>query len=340
MASQHNIGIIGFGWAGQQHARALAQMPDRAQVVAVAETNESVRQRVAQTNHDWKVTADYRELLALPHLDAVSICLPHNLHAPVAIEAARAGRHVLVEKPLASTLTEADAMIEAAQAAGVVLMVAENVRFHATYQAVASRLQQGILGELFLLRIAREHNEWSYLRERPWFLTDQDAGIMLSGGVHDLELMRMLGGEAEHIYAVQGPKSIPEMQADDNAVAVAGLRGGIVGVIVETFGLHTPRAGVFGSVHGRQGSLWFDEDTLRLYRHEVDDQKDALETIPIEQHDTFVAEMAHFLDCLDNRQQEPVTSGRRARAGLAAVMAAYESMRTGQRIQLSDYSAG
>jgi predicted dehydrogenase len=330
-----NIGVIGFGWAGEQHARALKQLSDRAQLVGVAESNESVLQRVAQVDPRLFVTKDYRELLLLPQLDAVSICLPHKLHAPVAIAAAKAGRHVLVEKPLASTLPDADAMINAANSAGVVLMVAENVRFHDTYLAVASRLEQGILGPLFLIRIAREHNRRAYLRERPWFLADDDAGIMMSGGIHDLELLRMLGGEVEHIYGAQGTKAFPEMNADDNSVAVAGLHSGAVGIIVETFGLRTPQSGVFGSVHGQQGSLWFEETSLRLYLGDVDNEQNAVETVKIQPRDTFVAEMAHFLDCLGTPQHEPVTSGRRARAALAAVQAAYQSMSTGRRISLA-----
>lgn len=332
-----NVGIIGFGWAGGQHARALSQLSDRAQLVGVAESNVSKLQRVPQVENRLFLTPDYRELLSLPQLDAVSICLPHNLHAPIAIEAAKAGRHILVEKPLATNVSDAEAMITAANSAGVVLMVAENVRFDATYQAVASRLQQGLLGPLFLIRIAREHNRRAYLRERPWFLVDDDAGIMMSGGIHDLELLRMLGGEIEHIYGVQGTKAFPEMNADDNSVAVASLHSGVVGIIVETFGLRTPRPGVFGSVHGQRGSLWFEETRLRLYRGDVDGEQNAVETVNIQPQDTFVAEMAHFLDCLRIPQHEPVTSGHRALAALAAVQAVYESMRTGRRVYLDDY---
>jgi UDP-N-acetyl-2-amino-2-deoxyglucuronate dehydrogenase len=331
-----NVGIIGFGWAGGQHARALQQLSDRAQLVGVAESNAAALQRAAQIDRGLFLTTNYHELLALPQLDAVSICLPHNLHASVAIEAAQAGRHILVEKPLASTLSDADAMISAANSANVVLMVAENVRFNAAYLAVASRLQEGILGPLFLIRIAREHNRRAYLRERPWFLLDGDAGIMMSGGVHDLELLRMLGGEVEHIYGVQGPKGFPEMQADDNSVAVASLHSGAVGIIVETFGLRTPQSGVFGSVHGLLGSLWFQETQLRLYRRDVDNEQNAVETVVIQPQDTFIAELAHFLDCLITPKLEPVTSGRQVRATLAAVQAAYESMRTGRRVYLSE----
>jgi predicted dehydrogenase len=336
VSARHHIGIIGYGWAGEQHARALEHWSSRAQLVGVAESNPAAARRLEGAGQVPRVTRDYRELLALPQLEAVCICLPHNLHATVALDALKAGHHVLIEKPLASSLAEADGMLAAARDAGRILMVAENVRYHATYLQVASLVQQGILGPLFLIRVAREHNERGYLKERPWFLTDPDAGIMLSGGVHDLELLRMLGGEIEHVYAVQGPKAIAEMQADDNAVAVVGLRSGAVGVIVETFGLRTPRAGVFGSVHGHAGSLWFDEDTVRVYQNDVDDKPEAVETTNVEQQDTFVAEMAHFLDCLDDPRQEPLTSGRKARITLAAVEAAYESMRTGQRISLPD----
>jgi predicted dehydrogenase len=333
------LGIIGFGWAGEQHARALGQLRDRAELAGIAEIAEPVARRAAQ---DWGApfwTTDYRALLSGGRCEAVSICLPHQLHAAVALEAAQAGLHVLVEKPLASSLAEADAMIAAAKAAGVRLMVAENVRYDTLYRKAAEIAASGELGQIYLVRIAREHNMREYLHKRPWFLADGDAGIMTSGGIHDFELLRMLAGEIAHVYALQGSKAFPEMRADDNAVALAGMQNGAAAVLVETFSLRTPRPGVACSVHGSLGSLWLEAGHIRVYTAEQDGQPHLAQTVEAAKNDTFVAEIAHFLDCLDRPDTEPLTSGQEARKPLAAVLAAYESMRTGQRVDLSSFTS-
>jgi predicted dehydrogenase len=278
-------------------------------------------------------TTGYQKLLATGQLDAVSICLPHHLHASAVLAAAEAGLHVLVEKPLATTLAEADAMIEAAAQQGVCLMVAENVRFDATYQRVAEIVQTGALGELFLVRISREHQMHEYLRARPWFLEQPSGGILASGGIHDFELLRMVAGEIEHVYALAPAKVFPEMVADDTSVVLAGLANGAAAVLVESFALRTPTPGVQGAIHGAAGSLWFSGDTIQLYRNVEDGQPEAVETIAIAPTNTFHAELAHFLDCLDSGST-PITSGVEERKPLAAVLAAYESVRRGERVYL------
>lgn len=331
---QWRIGIIGCGWAGSQHARVLRTLADRAALVAVADRDAAVAQAQATA---WGVptwVSDYRELLTATELDAVSICLPHSLHCEAAIAAAEAGLHILVEKPLAATLAEADRMIAAATHHHVCLMVAENVRFNATYQRVAELLQTGAVGEIFLVRLSREHHMRDYLRARPWFLSEPSGGILMSGGIHDFELVRMLAGEIRHVYALTPRKVFDEMTADDTGIVVAGLASGAAASLMESFATRTPTPGVLGTVHGTQGTLWFNGDTIRLYCADQDGQLDAVEEIKIPQVDTFEAEMRHFLDCLDSGAT-PVTSGEEERKPLAAVIAAYESVASEQRVDLA-----
>lgn len=325
------IGIIGCGWAGQQHAQALQALAQRVELCAVVDTDIALAKAKAQ---EWQVpvwTSDYHQILDPAQLDAVTVCLPHDLHAPVSIEALNQGLHVLVEKPLANTLAEADAMIAAAAAANRRLMVAETVRFHQTYLKVVELLQSGLLGDLFMIRISREHEMHAYLRQRPWFLEQESAGIMVSGGIHDFEIVRMLGGDIEHVYGLVGRKVLPEMVADDTSVALAGLRSGVAAVISESFSLKTPRPGVHGAVHGSRGSLWFYNEQIQTYTASQDGRPDSVETITVEARNTFEAEIEHFLDCLDDGA-EPITSGRDQRKPLAAVVATYESFKLGRRV--------
>ena len=328
------IGIIGCGWAGSQHAQAVQALADRAVLAAVADRNTDVAQRKAK---EWNVstwTSDYRELLTKTRLDAVSICLPHSLHSEAAVAAAEAGLHLLVEKPLAPTLAEADRMIEAAAKQGVCLMVAENTRFDPTYLRVLELLESGVLGEIFLVRVSREHQMHDYLRARPWFLTEPSGGILMSGGIHDFELVRMLAGEIAHVYALTPRKVFTEMVADDTGVVVAGLASGATATLVESFAIRTPTPGVQGAVHGTQGTLWFNGDMIQVYRAEQDGHPEAVEEVRVPPVNTFEAEMRHFLDSLDSGAT-PITSGEEERKPLAAVVAAYASMQRGERVHLS-----
>jgi predicted dehydrogenase len=330
------VGIIGCGWAGEQHARAVRQLPARAELCALADIDVGLVEARAAA---WQVphwTTDYRTLLARGQLDAVSICLPHHLHAPVAIEAAQNGLHVFVEKPLAVTLAEADEMIAAAEAASVHLVVAETVRFSATYTRAAQLVQEGSLGDLLLVRISREHQMHDYLRQRPWFLEQASGGIIYSGGIHDFELLRMLAGEIVHVYGLVGRRALPRMVGDDTSVILAGLAGGRVGVLVESFSLRTPTPGVHVTVHGSGGSMWCTQDRIRVYTAPQDGRQDLVEEIAVPPGDTFQAEISHFLDCLDG-VSEPVTSAREERKPLLAVLAAYDSIERGERVSLADY---
>ena len=110
MPKRWRVGIIGCGWAGERHAQVLAKLKDRADLCATADIDPAFAQGKASAWHVPRWTDDHRQLLHTEILDAVSLCLPHSLHAPAAIAAARAGLHVLVEKPLATTLHEADAI--------------------------------------------------------------------------------------------------------------------------------------------------------------------------------------------------------------------------------------
>ena len=350
MTKTWRVGIIGCGWAGEQHVRAVGELPGRATVVAAADIHEQAAKSLAQTHRIEHWTSDYRELLAERGLDAVAVCLPHHLHAPVSIEAAASGLHVLVEKPLANTLEEADRMIAASEGAGKVLMVAENVRFEAQYRRAAEIIEAGVIGAPFLFRVSREHQMHAYLYARPWFLREPSGGITYSGGVHDFELIRSLGGEIERVYAVRAPKVLKEMSGDDTSVAIADLASGAKAVLTESFSIRTPYPGVHGEVFGDKGSLWFYGEELRLYTSDQDGQPELLERIVLggdaprearmaHQGDTFVAEWVHFLDCLDGIEATPITSGREGRKPLAVVLAAYRSMELGRPVSVLELEA-
>jgi predicted dehydrogenase len=172
----------------------MSSLDSRVEVLAVCDSKIEEARRSAK---DWgipHVFTSYRDILERKDIAAVSICLPHSLHARITVEALAAGKHVLVEKPLAVSLSDADRMREALEQYGRVLMVVENVRFDPLYKGLQDLLREGTVGTVIMIRLSRIHNFRQNLEERRWFLQEPSGGIMFSGGIHDVEAVRMLCG--------------------------------------------------------------------------------------------------------------------------------------------------
>ena len=344
---ERGVAIIGCGWAGARHARAYLDAGAALRWLIDAERDraEEMRRALGAGGAASRAGTDYREALRDPTVDAVSICLPHDLHAAVALAAAAAGKQILCEKPLAATLAEADRMIAAADAAGVVLMVAENERFDPTLVRVGELLRDGVIGTPALVQIGREcYLRDSFLRERPWFLDARAAagGIMMSGGVHDFATLLALIGEIESVHALRAPQRFAEMEGDDTSVALIRFWGGAVGTLIESFLMKSLTTAAGPEVHtlridGELGSLTVGADRrIRFFSERPDYQPNGqllAHELHVPEADTFALEITHFLDAIA-RGTEPITSGRRQRAALACVLAAYRSMETGGPVAL------
>ncbi|HEX5689136.1 MAG TPA: Gfo/Idh/MocA family oxidoreductase, partial [Roseiflexaceae bacterium] len=150
-ASPLRVGVIGAGWPGERHAEGY-QALGTAKVVAVSDLDANRRAAFAALYGVPRTYADYNDLLADPEVEAVSIALPNFLHAPVAIAALTAGKHVLCEKPPAVTLAEAHAMAEAAKHHGRLLVYALQRRFNPASEMLRERLAEGTLGEIYHAR--------------------------------------------------------------------------------------------------------------------------------------------------------------------------------------------
>lgn len=343
MEPKMRVAVVGCGWAGTRHARALEQCG--AEVRWAVDVDRARAEMLAGRRPGVRVSTEYREALDDPGVDAVDVCLPHSLHAPVAVDAARAGKHVLCEKPIAATLEEADRMIEAADRAGVILMVAENVRFSPLYRKVRDLLADGAIGRPALIQMTREcYLTRSFLEDRRWFLDRRAAagGIMMSGGIHDFETMRMLIGEVESVRALRARQRFTEMEGDDTSVALVRFRDGTVGTLVESFVMKSLATAAGPEVHtlridGDLGSLSVrDGQTIRVFSERPEYLPGgslAQHDLYVPEADTFALEIAHFLESVQARQ-EPITSGRSQRAPLEIVLAAYRSMESGESVRL------
>ena len=335
------VGIVGCGWAGARHARAFRAAG--AELAWAIDVDPARAQGLGAS----RVASNLSAALEDVSLQAVSVCLPHALHAAATIEAAEAGKHVLVEKPIAATLEEADRMIAAARTAAIVLMVAETVRFDPLLQRAVQLVHQGAIGDPTLLQISREaYLRASILNERRWFLDGQAAagGIMMSGGIHDFDIARMFLGEPSSLYAARVRQRFLEMEGDDTSVAIVRFADGVTATLVESFFMKSLTTAAGPEEHrvrldGSLGSLMLDgrKRTMTLFSERPEYQlPDALSATEIRavEHDPFEREIRHFLDCIRDGL-EPITSGRSQRRNLELVLAAYESMTSGAPVAVS-----
>lgn len=348
MGELFRIALIGCGWAGERHAAAFVHCGAR--LTWAVDVQGARAEALAKAYGAEHIATDYRQALKDPLVKAVSICLPHALHAPVAVAAAEAGKHILCEKPIAATLEEADRMIASAEQAEVVLMIAENVRYEPLYQKVRELLDDGAIGRPALLQMTREcYLVKSFLQERPWFLDAKMAagGIMMSGGVHDFETMRLLLGEIDSVCSLRAPQRFLQMEGDDTSVALVRFASGAVGTLVESFIMKSLVTAAGPEVHtlrvdGELGSLAVrDGRTIQLFSEREDYRLGGelvQHDIYVPPADTFALEVAHFIECV-RTSAEPLTSGRSQRRALEAVLAAYRSMeRGGEVVKLSAVS--
>lgn len=333
-----NFCVIGSGRAGLIHARNLARRVPSTRVVAVCDPNAEAREQVGDELGIADRYEDYREAIARPDVDAVVIVTPTFLHCPIACAAAEAGKHIFLEKPMAVTLDECDAIIAATQQAGVKLQIGFMRRFDEGFLEAKAMLDSGELGRIMKIKSTGRGPGLP----SPWmFDLKKSNGIIAEVNSHDMDSLRWFtGSEAVRAYAEaanfkcdQARSDFPEFydnmlvtfrMADDTIGEVDGTcpchygydarveilceRGMVlVGHTAETT---ATRITAEGQVLGRTVKSW-----RNLFR------------------DAYLAEMEHFVDCIESGHTPSVT-GRDGLRAVAMVLAANESLRTGARALL------
>src|SRR5699024_9141644 len=183
----------------------------------------------------------YKKLLADDSIDVISVCLPNYLHAPASIAASNAGKHVLVEKPMATSREEAEAMIEAAKESGKKLMIGDNQRFVSSHEKAKEIIASGEIGKVYSFRTAFGHpgpEGWSVDGRDSWFFNKEEAFIGAMGdlGVHKTDLMRyILGEEFVEVAGFVETNAKADTDVDDNAVCVLKTESGIIGTLAASW---------------------------------------------------------------------------------------------------------
>jgi len=239
--------IIGCGKVGHIHAKALSTIGE-SEFVAVCDQQSERAQNFAGQYH-VKAYSDVAMMIRDAHIQAVVISTPHPVHAAPAIAAAHAGAHVLVEKPLASSLKDCDTMIEAAKSSGVRLGVISQRRWYLPVQRVKAAIASGKIGRPVLgMIVMLGWRDQAYYQADPWRgkWDAEGGGVLVNQSPHQLDILQWLMGPIEEVFAYWDNLNHPYIEVEDTAIAVIRFKNGGLGSIVVS---NSQKPGLYGKVH-------------------------------------------------------------------------------------------
>ena len=231
MKQKVGFGVIGCGVISKFHIHAIEAI-EEAELIGVYDPYVPAREKAADT---YKIRAfdSQEELLACPDIDAVCILTPSGLHFPVAMKALEAGKHVVVEKPMALTLEDADTLLAKSESLGLKVCVISQLRFSPEVQAVRKALEEGQFGKIVSASLSMKYyREEAYYTSSSWRGTWQmdGGGALMNQGIHGVDLLQYLVGPVKQLRGICKTQTRP-METEDSAVAVLEFANGAVGTL-------------------------------------------------------------------------------------------------------------
>lgn len=334
------VAFVGCGRISANHFEALSRI-EGLELVAVC---DSVEARARAAGERWGVPwfTSHEQMLARVPCDVVSIATPSGLHPQHGIAAARAGKHVVSEKPMAITLSAADALVQACDEAGVQLFVVQQNRLNATVQLVKRALDKGRFGRLYM---ANATVRWSrpqeYYDQAPWRGTwEFDGGAFMNQASHYVDLIQWFVGPVEGVMAKTATMA-RRIEAEDSGAALLKFRNGAIGVIEVTMLTFPKNYEGSITVLGERGTVKIGGTAVNRIEHWEfadydDDDKlvDAANTAPPSVygfgHEPYYRNVLKVL----RGEAGPDTDGRGGRKSLELILGIYESAKTGREVPL------
>ena len=334
------VALVGCGRIAGNHFDALRNV-DGLSLVAVSDTNEE-RARTAGEAQDVPWFRSYEEMLKSVKSDAIAICTPSGLHPQHGVLAARAGRDVITEKPMAISLAGADELVQACDAAGVHLFVVKQNRLNPPVQLLKRAIDKGRFGRIYLANTTvRWTRPQDYYDQAPWRGTwEFDGGAFMNQASHYVDLVQWLVGPVESVMAKTATLA-RRIESEDTGIAVMRFRNGALGTIEVTM-LTYPR-NLEGSITilGEKGSVKIGGtavnkvETWQFADYDDDDKLvEAAATTPPNVygfgHETYYRNVLKVL----RGEAMPDTDGRAGRKSLELILGIYESAKTGRDVPL------
>lgn len=335
-----NIGLVGCGRISRNHFDAIAKI-DGLRLRAVCDSEES-RARAAGEEQQVPWFTSLGTMLEQAAVDAVTLCTPSGLHSQQGVLAARAGKHVITEKPMAITLEQADALVQACDAAGVQLFVVKQNRLNPSIQLLKRAVDKGRFGKIFLANATvRWNRPQDYYDSASWRGTwEFDGGAFMNQASHYVDLIQWLVGPVESVVAKTATQA-RRIEAEDSGVAVMRFRSGAIGVI-EVNVLTYPRNWE-GSITiiGEKGTAKVGGTAVNKIEQwtftDYDDDDKLIESSATNPASVYgFGHEGYYRNVLAvlRGEAQPGTDGRAGRKSLELILGIYESAKVGRDVPL------
>ncbi|OYD08037.1 Gfo/Idh/MocA family protein [Paludifilum halophilum] len=334
-------GIVGCGHIAKKHVNAIRAV-EGAELAAVCDKDPD---RLSFWNEEVAGFTDMEAMLSAVQLDVVNICTPSGLHPSLTIQAAEAGKHVVVEKPMALTLKDADAMIRACERNGVRMAVVHPNRFRPAMRELRKRVEAEAFGTFSHANATvRWNRDQEYYDQAPWRGTRaMDGGVLMNQAIHNLDLLLWMMGEVEEVFSYQATR-LRNIESEDTSVSVLRFKNGALGAIEAAVTLYPRNLEESLALFGETGTAVIGGPTanwIQTWKFADETDSRAAETIHRINEDPY-GKPGH--QCLIEDMTEAVRTGRQpavtgsdGRRALALIVACQESARTGRPVQMDTW---
>lgn len=340
---QLRFALVGCGRISRRHAELLGKRQVNGAVLAAVADTDIERARAIGSEFQVPAYADMHEMAASEKIDVFVVLTESGRHAQHVLELARYRRHIVVEKPMALTLADADSMISACDRSGVKLFVVKQNRFNVPVRKLREAMEAGRFGKLVLGTIrVRWCRPQSYYDQDAWRGTwALDGGVLSNQASHHVDLLEWMMGDVDSVYAM-ATTALVKIEAEDTAVVVLKFRSGALGVIEATTATRPKDLEGSISVLGENGSVEIGGFALNEMRHwqftrELPEDVDVRTRFSVNPPNVYgfghQAYYEHVVDCINNDTQQLV-DGLEGRKSLELITAIYESIETRREVQL------
>ncbi|WP_221567723.1 Gfo/Idh/MocA family protein [Alkalihalobacillus sp. TS-13] len=340
-----NFAIVGCGHIAKKHAEAIKNS-EEASLYAVCDT---IQEKMAPFFEEYSVKGflSLDELLEQEDVDVINICTPSGFHADIAVKAAQAGKHIVVEKPIALTLEDANRIIAASKEYGVKLSVVHPNRFRPVIMETRKLMDENKFGKLSHANATvRWNRNQAYYDQAPWRGTRAlDGGVLMNQAIHNLDLLIWLMGEVDEVFSM-GATRLRNIESEDVSLGVVRFKNGALGVIEAATTIYPRNLEETLSIFGESGTLKIGGTTANLIEHinieGIDDQVsneliDRVKSDPFGKpgHQWIIEDMVEAI----KNDREPIVTGKDGKNALALVIALYESADSNRPVKLLEESA-
>lgn len=337
--------IIGCGRISYKHVEGLAKNSDEAVLVAVCDLIESNAAKRADEykkaipGAEVKVYTDYKEMLQKEKIDVVTIATESGYHPEIAVYCMKAGKNVIVEKPMALSTSDADKMIAVSEEMGVKLCVCHQNRFNEPIVKLRKEIEAGSFGKLInAMASIRWNRNMDYYRQAPWRGTyELDGGTLMNQCIHDIDLLQwMMGGEVESVYAQTGT-FLRDIEAEDFGSIIIRFKNGAIGIIEGSACVYPKNLEETLSIFGEKGAVvigglavnkietWKFEKPVESEESVMKGQEGDPDTVYGHGHTPLFKDFIHAV----KTDEKPLIDGREGKKGMEIILAAYKSQKTG-----------